>query len=59
MMTWWYQKSGDASYRKAATLMEAGVRGAVEQGQATADQGGKASTSGFADAVIRTMQGAR
>ena len=56
LMTWWYQKTGEASYRKAAKLMEAGVRGAVEQGNATADLGGRASTSSFADAITRTMQ---
>ncbi|NLS06073.1 isocitrate/isopropylmalate dehydrogenase family protein [Rhizobium sp. P32RR-XVIII] len=56
LMTWWFQKTGEASYRKAATLMEEGVRRAVETGNTTADLGGKAGTAEFADAVIKQMQ---
>jgi len=56
LMTWWYQKTGEEAYRKAATLMEAGVRKAIESGSVTADLGGSAGTAAFADAVIKQMQ---
>jgi len=55
LMNWCYQRTAEDAYRMTAQLIERGVREAVASGSTTPDLGGTASTSGFADAVVRVI----
>jgi 3-isopropylmalate dehydrogenase len=58
LLRWFDQKKPDERCRKAAALIEDGVQAAMTSGALTSDLGGRTSTTEFARAVIKAIEGA-
>jgi 3-isopropylmalate dehydrogenase len=57
LMNWFYQRTGTTAYHEVSNLIEQGVRKAIAAGTSTPDLGGRATTSGFGDAVASAIAG--
>ncbi len=55
LLRWFFLKTKNQACREAASLMEAGVKQALEQGIMTPDLGGTAGTASFAKAVVSAI----
>ncbi|MBC7781049.1 MAG: isocitrate/isopropylmalate dehydrogenase family protein [Proteobacteria bacterium] len=56
LLRWFDQKTRNKRYRMTAGLIEHGIKGAMTAGVSTHDLGGRASTSAFTKAVIKSIE---